>query len=144
MNFVIKHIRDHAFKELIDRKNERVSEYARGRLLRYEDFWMQEHLLETDIDISLDGRKWIFKCWTNYIDIKANFQWKYENIWCICCEEDNPETNEHLIQCKVLLGSNEILSYIPENEELFSEDLSEVLYMLRIVKENLLFLFVLS
>ena len=97
---------------------------------------MQEYLMETDIDISLDEKKWIFKCRTNDVDLKANFQWKHENIWCHCCDEDTPETNEHLLHCKVLLGANEVLSYIPKYNELFSEDLDEVIYISRILKEN--------
>ena len=131
-----KHVKEHAFTELIQKHNGRVSEYARGRFLKYEDLEMQEYLMETDIDISLDEKKWIFKCRTNDVDLKANFQWKHENIWCHCCDEDTPETNEHLLHCKVLLGANEVLSYIPKYNELFSEDLDEVIYISRILKEN--------
>ena len=49
-----------------------------------------------------------------------------ENMWCHCCDKDTPKTNEHLLHCKVLLAANEVLSYISGYNELFSEDLNEV------------------
>ena len=135
-NIVFKHIKEHAFIELIEKKDKRVSEYARGKLIKYEDLYMQEYLMETSINLTLNERKWIFKCRTNDLDLKANFQWKHENIWCISCKTDSPETNEHLLECSTLLGANEIVSYIPEYEELFSKDQDEVLYISRVLKEN--------
>ena len=73
---------------------------------------------------------------TNEIDLKANFPWKHENICCIQCKIDSPETNEHLLECSNLLGASEIVSYIPEYEELFSKDQDKVLYISKILKEN--------
>ena len=90
---------------------------------------MQEYLMETDIDISLDEKKWIFKCGTHDVDIKSNLQWKQENMWCHCCDEDTPKTNKHLLYYKVLLGANEVFSCISQYNELFSEDLNEVNYI---------------
>ena len=131
-----KHVKEHAYTELIERKKARVSEHARGKLIAYKDLDMQEYLMETDIDISLDEKKWTFKCRTDEIDLKANFQWKHENIWCISCKKDTPETNEHLLQCKALLEANEIVSYIPEYNELFSDELQEIVYTSRVLREN--------
>ena len=135
-NIVSKHVKEHAFIELIERKEKRVSEYARGKLIHYEELDMQEYLMETSMDLSLDERKWIFKCRTNDIDLKANFQWKHENIWCISCKTDSPETNEHLLECSSLMGKNKIVTYIPEYKELFSQEQDEVLYLSRVLKEN--------
>ena len=69
-------MKERAFKELTDRKNRHVFDYARGKLLEYEDFRMQEYLMKMDIDISLDENIWFSNCRTNDIDIKTNFQWK--------------------------------------------------------------------
>ena len=73
---------------------------------------------------------------TNDIDLKANFQWKHENIRCISCKTDSPETNEHLLECSSLMGKNKIVTYIPEYKELFSQEQDEVLYLSRVLKEN--------
>ena len=97
---------------------------------------MQNYLKETDIDISLDEKKWIFKCRTDDIDIKGNFSWKYENHSCVSCKLDIRENNEHLLNCKKLLGNNGIISYIPSYEELFENELDDQVYVSRILREN--------
>ena len=47
------------------------------------------------------------------------------------------ETQSHLLSCPVLLGKNEILTYIPQYSELYSEKLAEKVYVSRIIRENL-------
>ena len=92
--------------------------------------------METSINLTLDERKYIFKCITNDNDLKANFQWKHQNILCISCKTDYPETNEHLLEWSTPLGANEIVFYIPEYKELFSKEQDKVLYISRVLKEN--------
>ena len=46
------------------------------------------------------------------------------------------EKNKHLLNCSKLLGSNEIVSYIPSYKELFGTDLNEQVYVSRILHEN--------
>ena len=72
-NIVSKHIKEHAFIELIERKDKSVSEYVRRTLTKYEELDMQEYLLKTRMNFTLDEQKWNFKCRTNNIDLKANF-----------------------------------------------------------------------
>ena len=43
---------------------------------------------------------------------------------------------EHLLSCKYLIGKNEIVSYIPDYEDLFLEDIDAQVYTSRIMKEN--------
>ena len=85
--------KEHASIELMKRQDKHVSEYARGKLIKYEGLGMQEILMVTSMYLTLDERKYIFKCRTIDIDPKANFQWKHRNIWCISCKTDFPEKN---------------------------------------------------
>ena len=133
---LLLHIHKYSFSELLKKKESRKSENAKGRNIHYEEHSMQNYLEESDIDITLDEKKWIFKCRTDDIDIKGNFQWKHENQSCISCKMNVFENNEHLLNCSKLLGSNGIVSYIPSYKELFGTDLSEQVYVSRILHEN--------
>lgn len=133
-----KCVTEKAFKELLMKKENRKSENARGRNIIYEEFAMQNYLMETDIEISLDERKWLFKSRTDDIDIRANYKWKHEAFTCVSCKENIQEDNEHLLVCSKLIGKNELISYIPEYKDLFSENTEEQVYISRILKENFL------
>ena len=53
-NIVSKHVIENAIIELIERKDNCVSEYARGKLINYDELDMQEYLMETSMGLS-DG-----------------------------------------------------------------------------------------
>ena len=115
-------------------KNERQSVNAKGKMICYDSFKMQNYLLPSD-RISILEQKWIFKCRTNDINIKGNNRWKYQDISCVSCGLQ-PETQKHLIECVILLGKNEKVTYIPKYEDIFTEDADEQSYIARIIKEN--------
>ena len=121
---------------MIKEKESKVSDNAKGRNIIYTEQGMQNYLKETDIEITLDEKKWLFKCRTDDIDIKGNFCWKYKSHSCISCKLDILEYNEHLLNCKQLLGRNEIISYIPSYKELFEDNLDEQVYVSRILRVN--------
>ena len=70
------------------------------------------------------------------MDIKGNQRWKYNDISCSSCMKKIDETQIHLLNCEVLLGKNENISYIPEYSELYTGNLKEQAYVSRILKEN--------
>ena len=135
-DIVLSHVQEYSFAALLKKKESRISDNAKGRNIIYKVQGMQNYLQETDIAITLDEKKWLFKCRTDDIDIKGNFCWKYESHSCISCKLDILENNEHLLNCKQLLGRNEIISYIPSNKELFEDDLDEQVYVSRILRVN--------
>ena len=59
----------------MEKKSSQISENSRGKHMEYEKCFMQEYLTETDSELSSDEMKWMFKCITNDIDLKANFRW---------------------------------------------------------------------
>ena len=133
---LLLHIHKYSFSELLKKKESIKSENAKGRIIHYEEHSMQNYLKESDIDITLDEKKWIFKCRTDDININGNFQWKHENQSCISCKMNVFENNEHLLNCLKLTLSNGIVSYIPSYKELFGTDLGEQVYVSRILHKN--------
>ena len=133
---LLSHVQAYSFSQLLKKKESRTSENAKGRNINYPDHVMQNYLKETSIDLSLDEKKWIFKCRTDDLDIQGNFQWKYKTNSCISCKQNILENNKHLLNCSKLLGKNKIVSYIPSYKELFENELEEQIYVSRILREN--------
>ena len=136
-NIVRKAIKNLAFFELIKRKEGRVSENAKGKHIKYEQYNIAYYLSAHEEDITIEDKKWIFKCRVEDINIKGNQRWKYENIYCNSCKENIEETQEHILYCQFLLGQNENVTYIPNYNELFNGNLQEQLYVARLLKENM-------
>ena len=135
-SIVKNHIKEKAFNYLISRKESRTSENSKGKLLKYSKLEMAEYLTATDIDISIAERKWLFKCRVEDIDIKANRRWKYSDISCYSCDKNIPETQHHILRCETLIGQNQILTYIPDYNELYQGSLEEQVYVSRLLRDN--------
>ena len=70
--------------------------------------------------------------------VKLNFKEKYKpNLTCNSCKQS--ECNQkHLLECKALLGSNEIMSYIPNYRDIFNNDnMKEQCYIATLMMDNL-------
>ena len=60
----------------------------------------------------------------------------HEDTFCEGCKQEE-STTKHTLECKSLLGRNEIVTYIPTYEDLFGEDEEEQIYIARIILDNL-------
>ena len=59
-----------------------------------------------------------------------------EDMKCLKCK--NIEMDQrHLLECKFLLGKNEIVTYIPEYNDIYQGNIEEMVYTSRILRENL-------
>ena len=97
---------------------------------------MAEYLGTNIEPLSIEERKCMFKCRVDDMDIKGNRRWQKEDIYCTSCNMNIEETQFHILNCKHLLGKNENLSYIPDYKELFQGDITEQIYVARLLKEN--------
>ena len=60
----------------------------------------------------------------------------HENTLCNGCRLQ-ASTNQHTLECKSIVGRNEIFSYIPNYLDLFGTDEDEQVYIARIIRVNL-------
>ena len=125
-----------SFSYLSERKKERISDHAKGMWIIYEEYIMSEYLCPHGEDISIEERKWIFRCRVDYLDVKANRTWMYQDISCSSCLQNIDETQYPILNCEYLLGKNEHLTYISDYMELYNGELKEQIYVSRIMKEN--------
>ena len=124
-----------AFEYIIKKKGERTSDHAKGKFITYERLEMAEYLSSLEEDISINEKKWLFKCRIEDIQMNSVRKWNNQNEPCNHCPGKYLDQN-HLMNCQYLLGKNEILSYIPESRDIFNGNLEEQLYASRIMKEN--------
>ena len=117
------------------KKDLQISDNYKGKKIEYVSLEMAEYLSPKEMDLSIDEQKWLLKCRIEDIDISENGNWNNENIMCKYCH-DEAFTQRHLLYCKYLQGKNEILSYIPDYNDLFNEDMNEQIYISRLIKEN--------
>ena len=71
-------------------------------------------------------------------NVKTNFKEKYKpNLNCNSCKQSEC-IQEHLLECKALLGSNEIMTYIPNYRDIFDNDnVKEQCYIATLMMDNL-------
>ena len=125
-----------AFNLLMAKKEGRKSENAKGKHIIYSELKMAQYLTSENFDATIEEKKFLFQCRVDDLELKGNKKWKYENIICNNCDENSIETQRHILFCKPLLRSNQILTYIPDYEELFGDDIEAQVYAARILKDN--------
>ena len=103
------------------------------RLFTYENWQIAKYLCS--IELSNTEKKFIFACRSNDLDLKGTKPWFYEDSVCFCCKSATEDIS-HIIQCSELLGKNELLSYIPNIEDL-EGSLDELIYLCSIIQENM-------
>ena len=118
------------------RKQGRQFENAKGKKIIYTEFKLAEYLHLENEYLTVEEKKWLFKCRVEDIDIKGNHRWKHSNIACFSCKKNIDETQRHLVFCEYLLGKNEHISYIPEYDELYNGSLDEQVYLAKILQDN--------
>ena len=71
-------------------------------------------------------------------EVKFNFKGNYngESMKCNACKVSDC-TQSHLLECPVLIGGNELITYIPNYEDIFKGEITEQVYIAIIMKENI-------
>ena len=99
---------------------------------------MAQYLQEDAFGYTVKEKQNVFKCRMNDVDVKGNRRWKYENILCQSCNEPNQiETQQHILNCQVLVNRNMLITYLPTYSELYNHDIEEQMYTSKILCENL-------
>ena len=132
---VIQRVKNQAFSYLLGKKNARVSENAKGRNIQYSELSMAEYLCP-DIEISIEAKKWMFRCRLEDIEVKGNRRWKYSDLTCWSCDTNIEETQEHILQCEGLIRNSEIITYLPSHIELYNGNIDEQCYVAKILRDN--------
>ena len=58
------------------------------------------------------------------------------HVLCEGCHLEELNT-KHISQCNILLGRNELITYIPDIEDLYGNNEDEQVYIPRLIKDNM-------
>ena len=90
-----------------------------------------------DMDINNDERKLILQSRTKMnFKVKSHFRRMHTDTLCDGCRKME-STTKHSLECQVLLGQNEIVTYLPQYEDLYGNDENEQVYIARIFRDNM-------
>ena len=109
---------------------------SKGR--NYTELKMSNFLCSHD-NFSIDTVKFIAKAQCHMIEIiKMNFQQDHkEDLICDSCRL-KVCNQSHLLYCEALLGSNQLITYIPNYEDIFNdENIDEQCFIANILMTNL-------
>ena len=99
---------------------------------------MEKYLKANDLELTVEERKFLFQCRTNDIEAKANRTWRHEEIYCVSCKDISKiETGKHILECNVFNDQNNMISYIPEYNDLYSTDIKEQIYTSNVIRQNM-------
>ena len=105
----------------------------------YKKLKMSYFLCPNFEEIPIETAKFIAKVQSHMVEnVKTNFPGKYEpNFLCQSCKLT--ECNQsHLLYCSALIGSNELITYIPYYEDIFNdEDPKEQCFIANVMIANL-------
>ena len=89
--------------------------------------------------LTIETAKFVAKVQCHMVEtVKANFkQGNLNNLICNCCERS--ECNQsHLLYCEALIGSNQLITYIPNYEDIFNNNnVEEQYFIANIMMANL-------
>ena len=69
---------------------------------------MTNFLSPSQVNISIEEKKWLIKCRVEDVDISCNNRWKEENLYCSNCISTEMD-QKHLLLCKSLLGETKLV-----------------------------------
>ena len=105
--------------------------------IEYTHLEMQNYLRTEDIEITNYERKLIFQLRTKMnFKIKTHFRNMHENTLCDGCHLQE-STIQHTLECKSLIEGNEVITYLPNHQDLYGDNEEEQVYVARIIQDNL-------
>ena len=89
---------------------------------KYQELKISYFLSSHSENIPVETAKFIAKTQSHMIEtIKTNFQVYYKpNLICNACSSSECHQS-HLLNCQKLIGSNELVTYLPNYEDIFDE-----------------------
>ena len=125
-----------ALSFLVKKKESRNLEHYKGKQPKYSKLQIQGYLSFSGINISIEEKKWLFKCSIEDIELNKNHRWKKNKTLCTFCETLEI-TQQNLIECKNLSGRNQLVKNAPIYEDISQEDIEKQISISRIMKNNL-------
>ena len=90
-----------AFEFLVNKKESRHSKHAKGKL----KLEIQGYISASGVNISIEKKKWLFKCRIEDIDFSTKPRWKNKETLCSFCKTIEM-SHKHLLKWQYLAKKN--------------------------------------
>ena len=122
-----------AFKDL----NKQKENLTKVMNIKHKKLEIQKYLKACNIKITQEEAQEIFKLRSRVSDVKMNFKGKYDSLECEACQENEEESQQHIINCKILNENNENIGNVPEYEEIYNGNTKMKLKIAKLFLENI-------
>ena len=127
-----------AVKKAVTRKallylNEKKSKHSKVLHIQHENLELQDYLEPNEIGIEMS--KFIFSARSRMLDLKCNFQNSHSDLLCVACKEEE-DSQEHLLECKVLNDENTVVDKVPIYADLFEDNLDKKIAVSSLLKKS--------
>ena len=140
----IKLMKKHEFRRIVSKSiqkkamqilEDKKSIHSKVKHLKHEIFGMQKYLRNNNMKISIEEKQMIFKLRSKVTNVKMNFKGMHEDLKCKICNEEENETQKHILECKIL-NNNETQNL--EYEKIENGNIIDMVQIVRKFRENLL------
>ena len=94
--------------------------HSKVKHIKYNDLEIAPYLI--DSNFKNDDKFLLFKLRTSMVNVKGNFSHSYQDTTCNLCQKDEPQTQEHLLECTELIKN---CSQLFDNRNILYKDLFE-------------------
>ena len=130
-------------KKIIEQKvfvylEKKKENHSKVNKINHYGIQMEKYLKPNSEKMTREEIKLIFKMWCKVTETKNNFKGLHDTYECDACDNEN-ETQEHIIQCKVLniLNIENTEKELPKYEKLLNGKVHEQIQIARIFKQNM-------
>ena len=132
-NILEKKITEKAFEDL----NKQKENHSKVKNIEHKHLEMQKYLKACNVKITQEEAQEIFKLRSRVSDVKMNFKGKYESLECEACQENEEESQQHVINCKILNENNENIGNVSDYEEIYNGNTKMKLEVAKHFLENI-------
>ena len=120
MNIVKRKIEYKTLNDL----NRMKANHSKVMHIEHNTLKMQNYLMPNETNVRIEESQLIFKLRCRTTNVKMNMKSSYESYECRACGNEN-ESQNHVINCKILLEMNKESEKIIEYEKIFSNCVME-------------------
>ena len=142
----IKNEKKSRLKDILEKKitekaledlNKQKENHTKVMHIEHKNLEIQKYLKSCNIKITPEEAQEIFKLRSRVSDVKMNFKGKYDSLECEACQENEEESQQHIINCKILNENNENIGNVPEYEEIYNGNTKMKLKIAKLFLENI-------
>ena len=115
--------------------NSEKSKHSKVLHISHTSMEMQDYLCPNEM--SVQEAKFVFQLRSRMVEVRTNYGGSHPDLRCPLCMMEH-DTQKHLLECVKLDGVGELVSVLPEYEDLFSRKLEPKVKVSRILRARFL------